>query len=179
MAFIINSLVFIDSMQFMNSDLDVFVKNLSDNYFKYLSQEFNDEQLNLVKQKRVYSYEYMDSLKRFFEDKLPDRCKFYSFLKDGCISDKKYLDTIKVWNKFKINTMSNYHDLYLKTDVLLLTYVFEKLIKLINTCLKFYGLDRCHYFNSPGLILDPMLKMTGIELKLISDGNMHILLKKE
>ena len=75
--------------------------------------------------------------------------------------------------------MSNYHDLYLKTDVLLLTYVFEKLIKLINTCVKFYGLDRCHYFNSPGLILDPMLKMTGIELKLISDGNMHILLKKE
>ena len=96
MAFIINSLVFIDSMQFMNSDLDAFLKNLSDNYFKYLSQEFNDEQLNLVKQKRVYSYEYMDSLKRFFEDKLPDRCKFYSFLKDGCISDKKYLITIKV-----------------------------------------------------------------------------------
>ena len=62
MAFTINrNLVFIDSMQFMNSSLDSLVKNLSENDFKCLSKEFSGEFLELVKQKRVYPYEYMDS----------------------------------------------------------------------------------------------------------------------
>ena len=62
--------------------------------------------------------------------------------------------------------MSDYHDLYLKTDVLLLADVFEKFM---NTCLGYCGLDPCHYFSSPGLSWDAMLKMTEIELHLISD----------
>ena len=62
MAFTINkSLVFIDSMQFMNSSLDSLVKNLSDNDFKYLSEEFSGDLLKLVKEKGVYPYKYMDS----------------------------------------------------------------------------------------------------------------------
>ena len=78
MASTINrNLVFIDSIQFMNSSLDEFVKNLSDNDFKYLSQEFGGELLELVKQKGVYPYKYMNSFKRFFYDRL----KFYSSLK--------------------------------------------------------------------------------------------------
>ena len=78
MASTINrNLVFIDSLQFMNSSLDEFVKNLSDNDFKYLSQEFGGELLELVKQKGVYPYKYMNSFKRFFYDRL----KFYSSLK--------------------------------------------------------------------------------------------------
>ena len=78
MASTINrNLVFIDSIQFMNSSLDEFVKNLSDNDFKYLSQEFGGELLELVKQKGVYPYRYMNSFKRFFYDRL----KFYSSLK--------------------------------------------------------------------------------------------------
>ena len=62
---------------------------------------------------------------------------------------------------FKMNTNCDYHDLYLKTDVLLLHDVFEKFI---NTCLEYYGLNPFHYFSSPGLIWDAMLKMTIIEL---------------
>ena len=58
--------------------------------------------------------------------------------------------------------MGDYHDHYLKKDVLLLADVFEKFI---DTCLKFYGLDPCHYFSSPGLSWDAMLKMTGMRLK--------------
>ena len=58
--------------------------------------------------------------------------------------------------------MGDYHDHYLKKDVLLLADVFEKFI---DTCLKFYKLDPCHYFSSPGLSWDAMLKMAGIELK--------------
>ena len=71
--------------------------------------------------------------------------------------------------------MSDYHDLYLKTDVLLLANVFEKFI---NTCSDYYGLDPCHYFSSPGLSWDAMLKMTGIKLGLISDVNMHLFIEK-
>ena len=68
MAFTIDkNLVFIYSMQFMNFGLYVLVKNLTDNDFKYLSKEFNGEQLNLVKQKGVYPYEYMDSFKKFLK----------------------------------------------------------------------------------------------------------------
>ena len=71
--------------------------------------------------------------------------------------------------------MGDYHDLYLKTDVWLLTDVFEKFI---NMCLEYYGLDTCHYFSSPGLSWDAMLKMTEIELELISVIDMHLLIEK-
>ena len=75
MAFTINrNLVFIDSMQLMNSGLDSLVKNLSDHDFVGLSEEFSGKFLKLVKQKSVYPYEYMDSFEKFFEDKLPDKC---------------------------------------------------------------------------------------------------------
>ena len=67
MAFTINkNLVFIDSMQFMNSSLDSLVKNLSDNDFKYFSEEFSGELLELVKEKGSYPYEYMDSFLKIF-----------------------------------------------------------------------------------------------------------------
>ena len=73
MAFLINkNMVFVDSMQFMNSSLNKLIKNLTDNDFKYLSQEFSDELQELVKQKGVYPFKYMDSFKKFSEDKLPD-----------------------------------------------------------------------------------------------------------
>ena len=130
-------LIFIDSMQFMKFSLDSLVKDLSDNDFKYLPEEFRSEFSKLVKQKRVYPYEYMDSLKKFSEDKLPDRCKFFSSLKDVCISKKDCLKANNIWNVFKMNTIGDYHDLYLKTDVLLLADMFEKLV---NTCLCYYGL---------------------------------------
>ena len=71
--------------------------------------------------------------------------------------------------------MGNYHDHYLKKDVLLLFDVFEKFI---DTCLKFYWLDPCHYFSSPGLSWDAMLKMTGMRLEKIVDINMYLFIKK-
>ena len=66
MAFIVNkNLVFIDSMQFINSSLDGLVKNLTGNECKYLSQVFSGNLLKLVKQKGMYPYEYIDSFKKF------------------------------------------------------------------------------------------------------------------
>ena len=176
MAFTINNnLVFIDNVQFMNSSLDALVKYLTNNDFKCLSEEFSRDFLELVKQKGVFPYEHMDSFKKFFEDKLPDRCEFFNSLKDECFSEKDYSHAINVWNTFKINAMDDYHDLYLKTDVLLLADVFEKFI---DTCLEYYGLDPCHYFSTPGLSWDSMLKMTRIELELISDIEMYLFIEE-
>ena len=74
-------------MQFMNSSLDKLVKNLSDDDFKYLAKEFGSKNLELLKQKSAYPYEYMDSFKRFNEEKLPDKEHFHSSVKDGTTSD--------------------------------------------------------------------------------------------
>ena len=70
--------------------------------------EFSGEFLKLVKQKEVHPYEYMNSFEKFSENKLPDRSKFSSSLKNECISEKDYLKAIGVWNVFKMNTMSDY-----------------------------------------------------------------------
>ena len=176
MTFTINAnLVFIDSMQFMNSGLDSLAKNWSDNNFKYLSEEFSGEFLKLVKQKGVYPYEDMDSFNKFSENKLPDRCKFFSSLKDKNICVKDCLKANNICNVFKIDTVGDYHGIYLKTDVLLLADVLEKFIK---HCLNYYGLDPCHYFSSPRLSWDAMLKMTRIKLDLISEIDMYLFIEK-
>ena len=160
LAFILNkNLAVTDSMQFMNSSLEKLVKNLSDNDFKYLTEEFGSKNLELLKQKDAYPYEYMDSFKRFNEEKLPDKQCFYSSVKDGTTSDngkkldnhisgKDYLTCKIIWNEFNLKNMGDYHNHYLKKDVLLLADAFEKFI---DSCLRFYKLDPCHYFSSPGL----------------------------
>ena len=172
MAFFLNkNLVFIDSMKFMNSGLDKLVKNLSDEDFKFLVEEFSSEDSELLKQKGAYPDEYMNSFERFNEEKLPARKYFYSSTKDGKIGDdgkisdghisvKDYLTCEKIWDKFEMKNMGDYHDHYFKKDVLLSVDVFERFIA---TCLKFYGLDPCHYFSSPGLSWDAMSKMTGVK----------------
>ena len=80
--FLFKNLVFIVSMQFMNSSLDKLVKNLSDEDFKYIVEEFGSENLELLKQKVDYPYEYMNSFERLNEEKLPTRKYFYSSIKD-------------------------------------------------------------------------------------------------
>ena len=173
-------------MQFMNFSLDKLVKNLSDEDFKYLVKEFGSENLEILKQKGAYPYEYMNSFKRFNEEKLPARKYFFSSTKkgkidnDGKISDchlsiEDYLMCEKIWNKFKMKNMGDYHDHYLKKDVFFLTDVFGKFI---NTCLKYYELDPCHYFSSPGLSWDAMLKMTDVKLEKISDIDKYLFIEK-
>ena len=71
--------------------------------------------------------------------------------------------------------MGEYHDLYLKTDVLLLCDVFEKFI---NVCLSDYRLDPLHYFSCPGLAWDSILKMTVVKLEKIDNVDVHLFLEK-
>ena len=176
MAFMLgNNLVFLDSFQFMSSSLDNLTKNLPDEAFKYTKQEFKKEQFNLMKQKGIYPYDYMDSFNKFNETKLPNKQDFYSILNNEHISDEQYMLAQNVWNTFNLKTMGDYHDLYLKSDILLLADVFENFRK---TCLQYYKLDPCHYFSSPGLSWDAMLKMTNIKLELMNDIDMFQFIEK-
>ena len=153
-----------DGLNNFDVKIDVIPNSLEiGNDFKYLTKEFGSKNLELLKQKDAYPYEYMGSFKRFGKEKLPDRECFYSSLKDGTtgdngekldghISNKDYLTCKKNRIEFNMKNMGHYHNHYLKKDVLLLA-VLEKFI---DTCLKLYGLDPCHYFSSPGLSWNAM-----------------------
>ena len=139
-----------------------------------MSQEFDNNVLDLVKQKGFYPYEYMSDFEKFKEE-LPNKEKFYSSLTGKKINDKEYEHVLKVWNKFEMKTMKDYHDLYLKCDVLLLADVFEKFR---NNSLKNYGLWPSHYLSAPALSWDAMLNMSKTKLELISDPAMYIFFEK-
>ena len=176
MAFMLgNHLTFIDSFQFMSSSLDKLVSNLPVEALKYTSEKFQKEKFNLMTRKGIYPYDYMDSFDKFNKTELPTKEEFYSQLSDEHISDEDYTHAKKVWNTFKLQTMGEYHNLYLKSDILLLADVFENFRK---TCLQYYKLDPCHYFTSPGLSWDAMLKMTNIKLELMTDINMFQFIEK-
>ena len=176
MAFMLgNHLTFIDSFQFMSSSLDKLVSNLPKESLKYTSQLYNSKELDLMARKGVYPYDFIDSFEKFNETELPTKEDFHSILNDEHISNDEYKHAQTVWETFKLKTMGEYHDLYLQTDVLLLADVFENFRR---TCLEYYKLDPCHYFTSPGLSWDAMLKMTGIKLELMTDIDMFQLIEK-
>ena len=120
MSFSINNkLSFIYSFQFLSSSLDGSVKNLNKDDFKYLSQEFDKNVLDL--EKGFYSYEYMSHFEKL-KEQLSSKEKFYSSLTSKKVSDKECQNVSKVWNKFEMKTMKDYHNLYLKCHVLLLVH---------------------------------------------------------
>ena len=144
MAFMLGKhLVFLDSFQFMSSSLDRLSANLPKDKFKYTSEVFKKEKLELMTQKGVHPYDYMDSFERFNETQLPSKDDFFSQLTQDAITDEQYCHATKVWGTFNLQTMGDYHDLYLKSDILLLADVFENFR---STCLQYYKLDPCHYY---------------------------------
>ena len=112
--------------QFCDGDLDKFV---------------------LLLRKGVYPYEYMDSWERFDETSLPDKKYFYSELNSEDITDKDYSHAQEVFKEF-CTDISDYHDLYVQCDTLLLADVFEKFR---DTCIQIYGLDPSHFVSASGL----------------------------
>ena len=166
---------FINSFKFMSTSLDTLVNNLPDEAFKIIKRHYKGDKLSLVKRKGVYPYEYMDSMERFEENKLPPKEAFYSRLTGEGISNEDYKHAKKVWDVFEMKTLQDYHNLYNETDVFLLADVFENFR---NICLKNYELDPAHYFTAPGLAWDACLKMTGVNLELLSDIDMLLMIEK-
>ena len=102
----------------------------------------------LLLRKGVYPYEYMDDWNRFNEEKLPNKGDFYSSLYMEDISEIDYRHDLKVFNKFNIKNLEEYHDLYVQSDTILLADVFESFR---NLCLNTYGSDPAYFLSLPGL----------------------------
>ena len=115
--------------------------------------------------KGVFPYEYVDSVAKLAETKLPPIEAFYSNLNDEDISEENYEHAKTVWNEFYINNLGEYQQLYNECDVLLLADVFD------------YKLDPAWYYTSPSLAWDAMLKYTAVTLNLLVDGDIDMFVR--
>ena len=162
--------------KFMSSSLDSLTKNLVRGGKKLFGFEDNSElQYDLLTRKGVYPYEYVNSWDQFNETQLPPIDVFYSNLKMSSISEEDYQHAQRVWKEFGIHNLGDYHDLYLRTDVVLLANVYEAFR---DTCLKHYKLDPVHFYTSPGLDWKACLKCTGIKLELLTDPDMLLMFEQ-
>ena len=175
-SFSLGQLRFIDSAQFLLASLDKLVATNPPETFQITARyEPNQQRRELLLRKGVYPYEHMDSWERFADTQLPPKASFYSKLTGEHISDEDYAHAQKVWETFGSRNMGEYCDLYCRTDVLLLADVFETFRK---TCMGQYSLDPAHYYTSPGLSWDALLKKTGVELELLTDYDQHLFIEK-
>ena len=179
LSFSISNLRFIDSLQFLNSSLQTLTENLADEgeeKFKYLWKSFPDPNMfSLLIRKGVFPYDYVDTMEKLEERKLPSKEDFFNRLTQENISDEDYNFAKEVWNKLNVKNLAMYSDIYLKTDVCLLSDIFETFRTL---CLQDYQLDPCFFFSAPGFSWSAMLKKTGVVLELIHDVDMLLMLEK-
>ena len=166
---------FIDSFKFMASSLDKLTANLDEASFQCVNRFFHGQAVDLVRRKGVYPYDYIDSITKLSETKLPPQEQFYSELNNSSISDEDYEHTRNVWKYFDMKTTRYYNDLYLKTDVLLLADVFENFR---DVCIENYKLDPAWYYTAPGLAWDACLKKTEVRLELLNDVDMLLMIEK-
>ncbi|CAH1767592.1 11897_t:CDS:1, partial [Entrophospora sp. SA101] len=196
----VGQLKYMDSYQFMNSSLSSLADNLGAikckkticSHFHEIDKErcfgtlenhkitvkhyknYTQEQIAMLCRKGIYPYEYIDSFERFLETELPPIEKFNSKL-GGKISQKEYEQAQNIWKTFDCKNLGDYHDLYLKTDVLLLSDIWNTFRE---NSMKQYKLDPSHYVSTASLSWDAMLKMTGVEIELFTDISMHDFIEK-
>ena len=171
----------------MQTSLEKLVKNMDKKDFHHTSKYFDGEKLDLMLRKGVYPYEYMDDVGKLAETKLPAKENFRSTLNSGEIlgsgkgmepseiSDDDYEHAQNVFGVFECKNLAEYTGLYCKSDVLLLADVWEAFV---DVCLEKYKLDPSHYITAPSLFNDAMLKMTGVELELLTDIDMYLFYEK-
>ena len=153
----------------LNKDL---VKKFKNTY-SFCNNDLN--KFILLLRKGVYPYEYMASWEKFNETSLPSKEDFYSHLNMDNIDDIDHRHGNNVFKSFKLENLGDYHDLYVKSDTLLLADVFENFR---NMCIKVYELDPAHFVSLPGLAWQACLKKTNIELELLADYDMLLMVEK-
>ena len=170
---------FIDNMRSMMTSLSLSIDKISEidkeimqiekfhNMYQLCNKDHN--KFALLLRKGVYPYKYMDSWKRFKEESLPYKESWYSELNNEHITDEDHAHAQKVWKVFKIKNLSEYHDLYVQSDALLLADVFENFR---DKCIEKYELDPADFLSTPGLTWPACLKNTGVELELLTDPDM-------
>ena len=139
-----------------------------------LSNEDNQKFILLIR-KGVYPYEYIDDWSKLNETELPSKNAFHSNLNMNDISHKDYNHAKSVFNIFNMRNLGDYHDLYVPSDTLLLSDIFEEFRK---TCIKEYELDPCYFVSAPGLSWEACLKLTKVELELLTDMDMLLMFEK-
>ena len=145
---------FANTYKFCDNDLDKFI---------------------MLLRKGVYPYEYIDEWDKFNEKVLPGKNSFYSNLTLENISETDYAHANNVFKKFNINNLGEYHDLYVRSDTLLLADIFENFRQ---SCLENYELDPAHFVSLPGLAWQACLKKTNVELELLADYDMLLMVEE-
>ena len=145
---------FANTYKFCDNDLDKFI---------------------MLLRKGVYPYEYIDEWDKFNEKVLPGKESFYSNLTLENISEIDYAHGNNVFKKFNINNLGEYHDLYVRSDTLLLADIFENFRQ---SCLENYELDPAHFISLPGLAWQACLKKTNVELELLTDYDMLLMVEE-
>ena len=169
---------FTDSCRFLNASLDSLVSSLlkscdsSFDKFNHMRRHMGSNKLLFAK--GVFPYEWHDSPEKLAETSLPPREAFYSNLNMCDISAEDYSRAQEIWNTFNCKTFKDYHDLYLKCDVLLLADVFENFRSM---GMQFYGLDPAHYLSLPGYAFDACLSYTNVNLERIRDPEMFMFIE--
>ena len=173
MSIQIANFIFKDTYLFQNKSLDYLTKTISDEDRLSLKQEFGEENYKLLTKKGVYPYDYFDNIKKYKENKLPIKSEFFNKINNRNISNEDYEQANNVFKTFKCNNLLDYSILYLKTDLCNLADIFQKFS---NFVYEKYELDSRHSFTLPGYSWECMLKMTKIELELISDSDIYLFL---
>ena len=162
----------VDCKKEYKKDIDNKLKERFSNVYEFCDYDVN-KFLTLLR-KGAYSYEYMDEWDKFDEKKLPCKESFYSNLTMEDISDTDYKHANNVFEKFNLNNLGDYHDLYVRSDTLLLADVFENFR---NACLNNYELDPAQFISLSGIAWQASLKKTNVELELITDYDMLLMIE--
>ena len=141
------------------------------NTYEFCGNDMDKFLILLVKV--VYPYEYMDGWDRFSEKALPDKDSFYSSLTMEDISKTDYVHANNVFKNFGMSNLGDYHDLYVRSDTLLLADIFENFRQ---SCLENYELDLPHFVSLPGLAWPACLKKTNVELELLKGYDMLLMI---
>lgn len=167
----INNFVFKDSYKHLQGSLAELVEGLHQDQFHCVTTEFKDK-TPLMLRKGVFPYDWWDAKEKRDYPSLPPKEAFYSALYDEHITQKDYEHAQLVWKEFDCKTMKDYHDLYLKSDILLLADVFMNYRKECHTA---YGLDPTWYMTSHQFSWEAALKYTKVELELLTNPDMYLM----
>ena len=135
-----------------------------------------EQALNLLRQKGVYPYDWMDNAEKMSEPNLPPIEAFYNKKDESMISEQDYRHAQTVWNFFGCRNFQDYHELYLQTDVMLLTDIFEEFRTM---CLREYKVDPAGYISLPAMSWDAMLRLTEVSLELFQPQTHEVMTRFE
>lgn len=172
------NLRFIDSFHFMGCALEELASYLEkyDIVESLFNSDYTADQIKLLTKRGVFPCDYISCLAKLAEAKLPAQEKFHSSLNDSDISNEAYEHAKAVWSKFDVQSLGEYSDLHLKTDVLLSADVFENFR---DNCLATYGLDLAYYYTTPGFSWNAMLKYTKVERELLTDIDVLLFVRSQ